>query len=69
MADKAYYAVRSSPFLWYMRFIQLLFTLIVLGLVGEAASIWHGLYCNTPSNVALDIAVVVFTAAPGHLPF
>lgn len=54
MTDKT--APRGFKWIWYIRIVQLLGTLIVIGLAALHASLWSN--CSVPSKIAWNLACV-----------
>ncbi|KAL9038738.1 MAG: hypothetical protein Q9180_002951 [Flavoplaca navasiana] len=68
---------RCFPWLWFVRLLQMLITIIVLGIVASSASDFGSLSCSVPSKLGYNIAAavlsflvllaLVFSTGPAHL--
>lgn len=54
--------VRSDKFLWGARLIELAFTIAILAVTGQGASLWKSIDCDIPSKLAFNIAAVCHTS-------
>lgn len=57
-------AYRTNTYVWGLRFIQILFALIIVALGGSAISDWHSLGCSSPSKLSFNFAVVCSLSYP-----
>ena len=63
-------SLRTDRFIWYVRLIQALFVLVVLGIAAQSSLIWvNDVGCSTPQRLAWNIACVSFPfpASPSGL--
>jgi hypothetical protein len=51
-------AYETNKYLWGLRFIQVVFAVIIVGLTGSAISDWQSFGCSTPGKLGLNFAVV-----------
>lgn len=51
-------AERTNSYLWGLRFIQILFALIIVGIAGSNISDWHSLGCSSPAGLSFNFAIV-----------
>lgn len=49
---------RSFPWLWYVRLLQMVVTIIILAITALDASVFSGIGCNVPSKLDYNIAAV-----------
>lgn len=49
---------RSFPWLWYIRLVALVITLIVLGITASNTSTFHSIGCDAPARLLFNLAVV-----------
>ena len=55
-------SLRTDRFIWYVRLIQALFVLVVLGITSQSSLIWvNDVGCSTPQPLAWNIACVSFS--------
>jgi hypothetical protein len=58
-------SLRTDRFIWYVRLIQALFVLVVLGIAAQSSLVWvNDVGCSTPQRLALNIACVSFPFPP-----
>lgn len=55
--------VRGDNYLWVARLLQLIFTVAILGVTGDGASLWKSIDCNIPTKLAFNIAAVSSSSA------
>jgi hypothetical protein len=54
-------SLRTDRFIWYVRLIQTLFVLVILGVAAQSSLAWvNDAGCSTPQRLALNIACVSF---------
>jgi hypothetical protein len=51
-------AERTNSYLWGLRFIQILFALIIVGIAGSNISDWHSIGCSSPAGLSFNFAIV-----------
>ena len=49
---------RSFPWLWYIRLVALVITLIVLGITAANIATFHNIGCDAPARLLYNLAVV-----------
>ncbi len=52
-------AYQTNSYLWGLRFIQILFAVIIVGLTGSAISDWQSIGCSSPSKLSFNFAIVI----------
>ncbi|KIV84616.1 hypothetical protein PV11_00389 [Exophiala sideris] len=52
---------RSDNYLWFARLLQLIFTIAILGVTGDGASLWKSIDCDIPAKLAFNIAAAALT--------
>lgn len=55
---------RSFKQLWYIRFVALVITLIVLGITAADTASFHGIGCDAPGRLSYNLAVVCLYYIP-----
>ncbi|CZR56689.1 uncharacterized protein PAC_06578 [Phialocephala subalpina] len=48
---------QTNKYLWGLRFIQIIFAIVIVGITGSSISDWHNLGCSTPSGLAFNFAI------------
>jgi len=48
--------LRDYAVIWYLRILQAVVTICVLGITGDASTNWHSWHCSTPPRLAFNIA-------------
>jgi len=51
-------AERTNSYLWGLRFIQILFAVVIVGIAGSNISDWHSLGCSSPTGLSFNFAIV-----------
>lgn len=52
---------RSFPWLWYLRLVALVVTLIVLGITASNTATFHDIGCDAPGRVSFNLAVSILS--------
>ncbi|KAI1627941.1 hypothetical protein EDD37DRAFT_286864 [Exophiala viscosa] len=52
---------RRDNYLWFARLLQLIFTIAILGVTGDGASLWKSIDCHIPAKLAFNIAAAALT--------
>lgn len=55
---------RSFKGLWYIRFVALVITMIVLGITAANTASFHNIGCDAPARLSYNLAVVCFCPHP-----
>jgi len=54
-------SLRSNTFLWYMRIIQAIGAVLVLGITASNAADWHSWKCSLPTRLTENLAIASIT--------
>ncbi|KAE8449642.1 hypothetical protein EG329_007972 [Mollisiaceae sp. DMI_Dod_QoI] len=50
-------AYQTNSYLWALRFIQIVFALVIVGIAGSNMSDWHSMGCSSPSGLSFNFAI------------
>ncbi|TAQ90355.1 hypothetical protein B7494_g1330 [Chlorociboria aeruginascens] len=57
-------AYRINKYLWGLRFVQIIFAIVIVGITGSNMSDWHNLQpggCNSPPNLSFNFAIGILS--------
>ncbi|KUJ17380.1 uncharacterized protein LY89DRAFT_684442, partial [Mollisia scopiformis] len=52
---------RTNKYLWYLRFIQIIFAVTIVAIAGSNISDWHSYGCSSPSGLSFNFAIALLT--------